>query len=184
MRSKHQHTMRMKTFVAAALTTAVLGLISPAMGHAQETEGGTFQLNVGTGYYCGRASTPLYCYGIPVNLGSETGSGGNGSFWIDTYVSGYNKGSGFLLFTGVADLGQATITGNTPTVNPSGQVTALTVVFNGTSNEGEAYTGKMTLTFSYYTARGGGGKGGGSAGLYFICTGGSVQITYSSPGTV
>jgi hypothetical protein len=137
-----------------------------------------FEVNAGTGYNCGRVSSPLYCYGIPVNIGPATG--GNGSFWIDTYVSGPNAGRGFILFNGVADLGQATVTGNQPTLNDAGQVGGLTVEFRGMTNDGDGdtYTGTINLTFSYYYSRGGGGKGGGGAGWRFICTGGSAHVQY------
>jgi hypothetical protein len=135
-------------------------------------------INVGSGYNCGRFTSPLYCYGIPVSIG--TGSSGNGTFWLDTYVTGYNAGTGFVLFNGVEDLGQGTITGNIPTINSSGQVTTLTVNFKGLTNDGDGdtYTGTMTLHFSYYYSSGGGGKGGAGAGWRFICTGGSAKITY------
>jgi len=53
-------------------------------------------INVGSGYNCGRFTAPLYCYGIPVSIG--TGSSGNGTFWLDTYVTGYNAGTGFVLY--------------------------------------------------------------------------------------
>ena len=135
--------------------------------------------NVGSGYNCGRVSSPLYCYGIPVNIGPA--SGGNGTFWLDTYVTGYNAGKGFVQFNGVADLGQGTVTSNAPTTNSAGQVTKLVVNFSGSTNDGDngTYTGTMTLTFSYYYSGGGGGRGGGGAGWHFICTGGSLQITYN-----
>jgi hypothetical protein len=133
-------------------------------------------INVGSGYNCGRASSPLYCYGIPVSIG--TGSSGNGTFWLDTYVTGYKAGTGFVLFNGVADLGQATITGNAPTTNSSGQVTALVVNFRGSTNDGDGDTYSGTINFSYYYSSGGGGRGGAGAGWRFICTGGTAKITY------
>ena len=136
------------------------------------------QTNVGSGYNCGRVSSPLYCYGIPVNIGPA--NGGNGSIWLDTYVTGYNAGTGFVAFNGVEDLGQGTVTSNAPTRNSAGQVTKLEVNFHGSTNDGDngTYTGKMTLTFSYYYSSGGGGAWGGGAGWRFICTGGSLAITY------
>ena len=68
-------------------------------------------------------------------------------FWLDTYVTGYNAGTGFVLFNGVEDLGQGTITGNIPTANSYGQVTTLVVNFKGLTNDGDGdtYTGRMTL---------------------------------------
>ena len=138
-----------------------------------------FQTNVGAGYNCGRESSPVYCYGIPVNLGN--GVGNNGTFWLDTYVTGYNAGKGFVLFSGVADLGEGTVTSNIPSTNKLGQVTQLIVNFSGATNDGDngSYTGTMTLAFTYYYSSGGGGRGGGGAGWRFICTGGSVRITYA-----
>jgi hypothetical protein len=162
----------------------MLGLFTagaPACVAQDELPGQTlqFQTTVGAGYSCGIVSSPLYCYGIPVNIG--TGSGSNGTFWLDTFVTGYKAGQGFVLFSGVADLGEATVTGNVPTTNSSGQVTQLVVSFAGTTNDGDGgtYTGTMTLTFSYYYSRGGGGRGGGGAGWHFLCTGGTVNITYA-----
>ncbi len=117
------------------------GLLTQAVVRAADEAPGqvlSFKANVGTGYNCGRESSPFYCYGIPVNIGADTG--GNGSFWLDTYVTGYNAGTGFVLWMGVADLGEATVTRNVPTLNSSGQVSG--------------------------------------AGWRFICTGGTMKITY------
>ena len=168
--------------IATGILGVVLGMLTYTVGHAQDEAPGQvleFLTNVGSGYNCGRASTPLYCYGIPVNIGTD--AGGNGKFWLDTYVSGYNAGKGFVLFMGVADLGEGIVTSNIPTLNSSGQVTQLVVNFHGSTNDGDngTYTGTMTLTFSYYYSSGGGGRGGAGAGWRFICTGGSVQITYN-----
>lgn len=172
--------MRGRLFAAFALA---LGFCVPTLMVCQtpdETAGHIlqFQTNVGSGFNCGRVSSPLYCYGVPVNIGS--GASGNGTFWLDTYVTGTNAGSGFVVFNGVADLGQAQVTSNIPTRNSAGQITKLVVDFNSTTNDGDngTYTGTMTLTFSYYYSAGGGGRGGAGAGWRFICTGGAVQITY------
>jgi hypothetical protein len=109
-----------------------------------------------------------------------TGSSGNGSIWLDTYVTGSNAGTGFVAFSGVADLGQGTITSSAPTTNSAGQVTKLVVHFNGATSDGDGdgYTGTMTLNFTYYYSSGGGGRGGAGAGWRFICTGGTINITY------
>jgi hypothetical protein len=164
--------------VAMALGVCAL---SQVVCHSQDERPGQvlqIQTNVGSGYNCGRVSSPLYCYGIPVNIG--TANGGNGTFWLDTYVSGYNAGTGFVAFNGVADLGQGTVTSTVPTTNSAGHVTKLVVDFAGKTNDGDSgsYTGTMTLTFSYYYSSGGGGRGGAGAGWRFICTGGSIAITY------
>lgn len=170
-----------KQLAKVALTLGVCAFGQAICNAQEESSGQKLQIstNVGSGFNCGRASSPLYCYGIPVNMGPATG--GNGTFWLDTSVTGYNAGTGFVLFNGVADLGQGTVTSNTPTLNSAGQVTELVVKFSGPTNDGDngTYTGKMTLTFSYYYSRGGGGRGGGGAGWYFTCTGGSVTITYN-----
>jgi len=168
--------------VTVLMVTLVLGMASQAVGQAQDETPGqalAFQANVGTGYNCGRVSSPLYCYGIPVNIGTD--SAGNGTFWLDTYTTGYKAGTGFVLFNGVADLGQGTVTSNVPTTNASGQITKLVVNFKGSTNDGDngTYTGTMTLTFTYYYSAGGGGKGGAGSGWRFVCTSGDVTITYS-----
>ena len=139
----------------------------------------TITTNVGSGYNCGRVSSPLYCYGIPVSAGPA--SGGNGTIWLDTYVAGYNAGTGFVAFNNVADLGQGTVTSNKIlATNSAGQITSLQVNFNGsTPDDGGTYSGTMTLSFSYYYSSGGGGRGGAGAGWRFICTGGSINITYN-----
>src|SRR5208283_3456037 len=101
--------------IATGILGVVLGMLTYTVGHAQDEAPGQvleFLTNVGSGYNCGRASTPLYCYGIPVNIGTD--AGGNGKFWLDTYVSGYNAGKGFVLFMGVADLGEGIVTSNIP----------------------------------------------------------------------
>jgi hypothetical protein len=170
-------TMKGKSLALAALALCFSALSHEICQAQEETPGQVLQIqtNVGSGYNCGRVSTPLYCYGIPVNVGPP--SGGNGTFWLDTNPS---TGSGFVLFSGVADLGQGTISSATPTRNSAGQITKLAVVFSGLTNDGDngTYAGTMTLTFSYYYSSGGGGRGGAGGGSRFICTGGSLTITY------
>lgn len=170
----------------AALSLAIGSCVSTqAICHSQtvdnDSSGSTlhFQANVGSGYNCGRVSSPLYCNGIPVNIGSPNASG-NGSFWLDTYVTGSSSGKGFIAWNGVEDLGQAQVTGNISSYNSAGQVTSLQVNFAGTTNDGDGqtYTGTMKLTFTYYYSGGGGGRGGGGAGWRFICTGGSINVLY------
>jgi hypothetical protein len=172
--------MRGMRIAGVAMALGLCALSRAVCQTPDETRGQplTIQTNVGSGYNCGRASSPLYCYGIPVNVGPA--NGGNGSIWLDTYVSGYNTGTGFIAFSGVEDLGQGTVTSNIPTKNSAGQVTKLVVNFHGSTNDGDngTYTGTMTLTFSYYYSSGGGGRGGAGAGWRFICTGGSIGITY------
>ena len=63
------------------------------------------QTNVGSqGYNCGPDSSPLYCYGILVTVDGQPG----GSFWLDTYLTGTNAGTGFIVWNNDADLAEAT----------------------------------------------------------------------------
>jgi hypothetical protein len=169
------------TRVAEGVLALGICALSLAVCQAQVEGAGqllNIETNVGTGYNCGRASSPLYCYGIPVNMGS--GSSGNSTLWLDTYVTGPDIGTGFVLFNGVADLGEGHVTSNVASTNASGQVTKLVVNFKGSTNDGDngTYTGTMTLTSSYYYSSGGGGRGGAGAVWRFICTGGGLQIAY------
>src|SRR5260370_30309676 len=133
-----------RIFVFAPVLALALSMIVP-QAHAQDEIPGTQSTIVASipfgGYSCGLNSYPLYCYGVPVNVG--------GTFWLDAY---YNTGSGFILFNSVADLGQGTITSAAATTNSLGQVTRLTVTFGGSTNDGDGgtYTGTRTFTFSYY----------------------------------
>lgn len=155
----------------------LLGVILAASSilHAQ-----TYTVNVGSGFNCGRVSSPLYCYGIPLALNGVP----DGTFWLDTYVTGANVGTGFIYWYNVGDLKEATVTGDSPTYGTvesngryySSAVTSLTTTFKGDHSDGTPYTGSMYLTFSYYYSNGGGGRGGAGAGWRFICTGGTVTI--------
>jgi len=141
--------------------------------------------NVGSyGYNCGRVSSPLYCYGIPVTINGQAA----GSFWLDTYLTGYNAGAGFIVWNNVADLAEGHVTGNTytsGTFTSQGYTSSLpasvTVNFSGDTNDGDggSYTGTMTLTFTYYYSSGGGGRGGAPAGWRYICTGGNISLKYN-----
>jgi hypothetical protein len=123
---------------------------------------------------CGRASTPLYCYGIPVT----TPNGSTGQVWLDIYPNN----TGFVAFINVpAFQGAAQITGATRTFNSIGQVTSIQVAFAGASDpdgdgDSDPFTGSLTLNFAYYYSAGGGGRGGAGAGWRFTVTSGSVTI--------
>lgn len=135
------------------------------------------QFNVGpAGFGCGHDSSPFYCYGIPVAVNGVA----SGTFWVDTYLTGYNAGTGFILWNNVADLGQATITHNSFT-GTAGFPPTVTVTFSGDTNDGDGgtYTGTMTLNLTYYYSSGGGGRGGGGGGWHFSCTGGTISIKYA-----
>jgi hypothetical protein len=179
----------MKGLRLAALTLAILAstITQPACYSqtGDETPGQLIQIqtSVGSGFNCGFVRNPLYCYGIPVTIGGVP----SGSFWLDTYTSGYYAGTGFILWNGVTDLAEATVTGNTPTFatfTSDGRtvngISQLAVHFGGQTNDndGGSYSGTMTLSFSYYYSSGGGGRGGGGAGWRQVCTGGTIKITY------
>ncbi len=156
-----------RIFVFAPVLALALSMIVP-QAHAQDEIPGTQSTIIASvpfgGYSCGRNSYPLYCYGVPVNVG--------GTFWLDAY---YNTGSGFILFNSVADLGQGTITSVTAiTKNSLGQVTRLTIAFNGSTNDGDGltYTGTGTFTFSYYKCA------AKYCGYIQLMQSGSMTITY------
>jgi hypothetical protein len=134
------------------------------------------QTNVGSGYNCGRVSSPLYCYGIPVAINGQP----SGTFWLDTYLTGTNAGHGFIVWNGVADLGEAHVTGIS-TIGGTSMPSQVTVTFSGDTNDGDggSYHGTLTLNFTYYYSSGGGGRGGAGAGYRFICTSGAVKAIYN-----
>jgi hypothetical protein len=145
---------------------------------ADETSGQTLPMraNVGSGFNCGRVSSPLYCYGIPVSVNGQP----SGTLWLDSYLAGSNAGHGFIVWNGVEDLAEATVTGIS-TVGGTSMPSQVTVAFSGGTNDGDngSYHGTMTLNFTYYYSSGGGGRGGAGAGYRFICTGGTVNVTYN-----
>jgi hypothetical protein len=120
------------------------------------------------GYSCGRASYPEYCYGVPANVG--------GSFWLDC---SYKAGNGFIVFFGVADLGQATIDSAMPTYGTNGGLTQLNIKFHGMTNDGDGdtYTGTGRFTFSYYVGHCS-GRGCGNPTVQLMQSG-SLTITYN-----
>ena len=165
----------MKKLSAVALIWVFLA-VPLAATPGDETSGQQSQIvaSVPTGgFSCGRASYPIYCTNIPANIG--------GTFWLDVYTNAYPEPKGFILFSGVADLGQASITGATVTKNSLGQVTTLVVTFNGATNDGDndSYSGSATFAFSYYKMSGGSGRGGGYPGYILILNSGSLAIKYS-----
>lgn len=65
-----------------AMALGVCVLMNVVCQGQDETPGQslTIQTNVGSGFNCGRVSSPLYCYGIPVMINGVP----SGSFWLDT----------------------------------------------------------------------------------------------------
>jgi hypothetical protein len=167
----------MKRLLALAVLFSALSV--SASYARDEVPGRTRQIAVAIpagGFNCGRDSWPLYCYGIPFKVG--------GTAWLyDRYpgVPGLSgDGTGFILFTGVLDLGEATITSAVPVLNSQNFLTSITVTFNGSTNDGDGdtYSGTGTFTFTYVYEQGGGGKGGGSSGYYQFMQSGKLSITY------
>ncbi len=159
---------------AAAFALTVLALALTPHAHAQdETPGQQSQIaaSVPTAGYS-RNSYPLNCSGIPANVG--------GTFWLDAYYNN-SPATGFILFNGVADLGQASITSATTTKDSLGHVTQLSVTFQGTTNDGDngTFAGTGTFNFTFYKTSGGSGRGGGYPGYIMILTSGTVVITYN-----
>lgn len=161
---------------AAAFALTVLALALTPHAHAQdETPGQQSQIAASVptaGYSCGRNSYPLNCSGIPANVG--------GTFWLDVYYNN-SPATGFILFNGVADLGQATITSATTTKDSLGHVMQLSVTFQGTTNDGDngTFAGTGTFNFTFYKTSGGSGRGGGYPGYIMILTSGTLVLTYN-----
>jgi hypothetical protein len=154
----------------------VIGLA--ATGYGQDEAPGQQIVYTGVklpanGYSCGRATYPIYCYGIPADDG--------GTFWLDVYWNSYPKPTGFISWQNVADLGQASVTAATITRNSNGQVSQLDITFNGLTNDGDndSYSGVATFTFSYVKMTGGSGRGGGYPGWLMYVTGYTMTITYN-----
>jgi hypothetical protein len=164
----------MRHRIALALVLALICCI-PAHSQAPDEVPGTQSQIIASvptgGFSCGRASYPLYCYGIPTNVG--------GSFWLDVQYNAYPSPTGFIAFNQVVDLGQGTITGATMTKNSSGQITNMSITFTGGTNDGDGgtYSGTGTFAFTYYHVAGGGGRG--SSGYYVqVLQSGTLTITY------
>src|SRR5258708_34912750 len=155
----------MKTVLALLALAAIFTVPAHAQDEAPGSQSQIVAAIPAGGFSCGRASYPLYCYGIPANIGR--------TFWLDSY---WQAGNGFIAFNGVADLGQATITSSQVTSrNASNEVTGLTVQFHGSTNAGDGgtYIGSGTFTFSYYhcTSR--------YCGDVMVLQSGSMTITYN-----
>lgn len=160
------------------LALAVLALAFVPAIRAQDETPGQQIVFTGTalpanGYSCGRATYPIYCYGIPTDTG--------GSFWIDVYYNAYPKPTGFILFFNVADLGQASVTSAVVSKNGQGQVNKLDVTFTGITNDGDndTYSGVASFTFTYVKMTGGSGRGGGYPGYVMYVSGYTMTVTYN-----
>ena len=131
------------------LALLALAVIFTVPAHAQdEAPGSQVQINgaiLSTGFACGHASYPLYCYGIPLDNG--------GTVWLDSYYNS-TTAEGFLQFNNAGDLGYAQITGTAAYRNGNGQIIQADYNFTGSTTDGDggAYTGTATFTFSYYQA--------------------------------
>jgi hypothetical protein len=126
-------------------------------------------------YNCGRVSSPLYCYGAPLN--DATGAGA-GTFWLDTNLA---RNTGFVLWYGkIGFLGHSkTIKTEVLAKNEQRLPVSIRIKFAGVTTTGQKYTGTLTNSISYYYSSGGGGKGGAGAGWrFFIDKGSLISITF------
>jgi hypothetical protein len=168
----------MKLTLAGLALAFALFTVIPAHAQLPEENRGTKVGFTGTklpanGYSCGRATYPIYCYGIPADDG--------GTFWLDVYWNAYPNPTGFIQFNNVLDLGQASITSTTTSRNGLGQVTELDVNFGGLTNDGDngTYSGIAKFTFTYVKMSGGSGRGGGYPGYAMYVSLYTMTITYN-----
>lgn len=153
-----------RLLVLAGLLLMFGGMVAQAQ---DEAPGQQVQITVPVasgGFSCGRHSYPLYCYGVPTNVG--------GTFWMDIYSVQQN---GFILFNDVLDLGMGTVTKVTNTAE------GIQVEFHGFTNDGDndPYTGIGVFTFSSIKMKTGSGRGGGYPGYILMLRSGSITITYN-----
>lgn len=170
--------MRLSTKLALTMAM-VLGLVTVAKGQ-DETPGQQVTITAAvpaTGHSCGHSSYPLYCYGIPADVG--------GSFWIDVYYAAYGGPTGFIAFNEVLDLGMARVTDATLTYIQPGQPFAgypLTIhlVLDGVTNDGDSdsYSGVADFTFSYVAVGACSGRGCSRLPIRYVQSG-TMTITYN-----
>ncbi len=168
-----------KLSVLAGLALA-LGIAALPMSAQDETPGQQTQLTVSAptgGHSCGRSSYPLYCFGVPMNVG--------GTFWLDVYYKAYGGPTGFILFNGVLDLDMAQVTGFTYTTIPvgqpfAGQLSTVHVEFTGLTNDGDSdtFTGTADLTFSYIASGPCSGRGCSMLPVRLVKSG-TLVVTYN-----
>jgi hypothetical protein len=168
----------MKLTLAGLALALALFTVIPAHAQLPEESRGDKVTFAGTklpanGYSCGRATYPIYCYGIPADDG--------GTFWLDVYWNAYPNPTGFIQFNNVLDLGQASITSATTLKNSMGQVTQLDVNFGGLTNDGDngTYSGIATFYFTYTKMVGGSGRGGGYPGYAMSVSSYTMTVTYN-----
>lgn len=154
----------------ARLICSALLILSGISAMAQSSP--TISLNLGQAqaFNCGRFSTPTYCYGLPITLTDDDGKT-DGSIWIDQQ----SNGSGFILFVGnVEGLGKATMSAPWQPLRIGGGT--LVYPFQGFDSEtGLPYRGTLTLDYTTYYSRGGGGRPG-AAGYRYVVVGGNVSF--------
>ncbi len=168
----------MKNGLAKLLVIGAI-LMSCLTVQAQES---VLTINTSSGFVCGRASYPEYCYNVPSSVGGEDGQ--PGKFWMDVYYNAYPTPNGFIQFNNVADLQQASITAATVMKGTFQRglqsypvITSMDVMFHGNTNEGGTYTGTGHFTFSYYYGSCS-GRGCGVPLVQLIQTG-TLTITYN-----
>jgi hypothetical protein len=164
------------------LALALLALAVAIPSYAQdETPGQQTTITVAvpaTGHPCGHSSYPLYCYGVPVDVG--------GVFWMDVYYNAYYGPTGFILFNDVLDLGEGYVTAITFTYIPAdqpfhGYPATVHIEFNGFTNDGDndAYSGVADLAFRYEAVQSCSGRGCSRLPIRYIKPGGTLVITYN-----
>lgn len=164
----------MKRLIAVAvLAMAVMAVpVARMVAFAAQDAPVTYTANVGNGFSCGANTGIVRCVGVPLNNGN--------TFWIQAIYSGYQAGTGFIVFG--KNLDQALIT-SVSAVGPAGQPATVTVTFKNDPNlsvSGFDYTGKATFTFVYFPApKVGSGRGGGYPRPTYSMTSGKIEITYN-----
>jgi len=158
-----------RTVIALALLLAA-ELTGPGLASAQTQ----ITMN-GSSHGCGKVSSPLNCYGIPVEVQIGGQPSAPGTIWLDIY----SNNTGFILFTTAPFSTTAKVTGVNRVFNDTGRLTSITIAFAGSADPEtvrEPFTGSATFNFSYHYSSGGGGRGGAGSGWFLTETGGTVAI--------
>jgi len=148
----------------------VLALVTPFHAQAQDEAPGSqsqFVAAINTGGYgCGVYVLPtIACNPVSTSIGG----------WFGLFVNTQTS-TGYISFTSVADLGQATITSVVTTSGSQTKIKQLTVTFKGNTNDGDGgtYTGTGVFTFAYY-----GTNGNKQNSLILSLTSGTLTIKYN-----
>jgi hypothetical protein len=122
-------------------------LVVSVPAHSQtSTEPSSVTLQASS-HYCGQATSPLFCFGIP--LIAPDGSSG-GTAWLDIYPNN----TGFIALNTSSLHTTVYITGAYRTPNSIGQTASITVTFTGAADpdsdgDTDNLTGSATFSFNY-----------------------------------